>query len=151
VSRPAISGWHPIEGAGLPANGSTFHTCRCRPLNPLRVPDEKIERAAFSVENVNHSWLGVVGLAGAVGIAYFPAAWLGLALRAQVGLAIFWPAAGIATGVLIALGPATRLPVTIGVAVASMASSLLIGRSPWLAITFVFLNVGQVLLAACLV
>ena len=103
------------------------------------------------LDNLLQSWLGGVELAVSVGVAYFLAALLGLALRAQVGVAIFWPAAGIATGVLIALGPAARLPVTLGVAVASMASGLLIGRNPWLAFTFVFLNLGEILLTAWLV
>jgi len=107
--------------------------------------------ATFPFGDHYQSRLGAIGLALAVGLAYFMAARLGLALRAQVGVAIFWPAAGIATGVLIALGPTARLPVTVAVAVASMASGLLIGRSPWLVITFVFLNAGEVLLTAWLV
>jgi len=101
--------------------------------------------------NLTNSWLGAVALAVAIGIAYFLAAWLGLALRSQVGMAIFWPAAGIATGALIALGPAARLPVAVAVAIASIASSLLIGRNIWLAIAFVVLNAGEVLLTAWLV
>src|SRR6516165_1899736 len=120
-------------------------------LNALGSPEKKSQGAAFTLDNLLQSRLGAVELAVAVGVAYFLAARLGLALRAQVGVAIFWPAVGIATGVLIALGPAARLPVTIGVAVASMASGVLIGRSPWLAFTFVFLNLGEILLTAWLV
>ena len=119
-------------------------------LNALGSP-QKESPGAFPFDKLHQSWLGAVELAVSVGVAYFLAARLGLALRAQVGVAIFWPAAGIATGVLIALGPAARLPVTIGVAVASMASGLQIGRNPWLAFTFVFLNLGEILLTAWLV
>ena len=103
------------------------------------------------MDNLNHSWFGAVRLTVAIGIAYFLTARLGLALRAQVGVAIFWPAAGIATGALIALGPAARLPVAIAVVFASIASSLTVDRNPWFAITFVVLDVGDVLLTAWLV
>jgi integral membrane sensor domain MASE1 len=103
------------------------------------------------LDKLHQSWLGAVELAVAVGVAYFLAAQLGLALRAQVGVAIFWPAAGIATGVLIALGPAARLPVTIAVAFASIASSLTVDRNLWLAIAFGVLDVGEVLLPAWLI
>jgi PAS domain S-box-containing protein len=96
-------------------------------------------------------WAPALGTAGAVAIAYFLAARLGLVLRSQVVVAIFWPAAGIATGALIALGPAARLPVAIAVAFASIASSLTVDRNPWLAMTFVVLDLGDVLLPAWLV
>ena len=45
-------------------------------------------------------------LAALVAVAYFLAARLGLALLTKPeDVAVFWPAAGIATGILIALGP----------------------------------------------
>jgi PAS domain S-box-containing protein len=103
------------------------------------------------LDKLHRSWLGAVELALAVGVAYFLAARLGLALRAQVGVAIFWPAAGVATGVLIALGPAARLPVAIAVAFASIASSLTVNRNLWLAIAFGVLDVGEVLIPAWLI
>ena len=46
-------------------------------------------------------WVGSIGLAVAVGIAYFLAARLSLALLAD-GVAVFWPASGVAAGALIA-------------------------------------------------
>jgi hypothetical protein len=47
-----------------------------------------------------------------VGIAYLIAAQLSLALLAEPdGVALFWPAAGVSSGIPIALGPAVRLPV----------------------------------------
>jgi PAS domain S-box-containing protein len=103
------------------------------------------------VDNLNHSWFGAVRLTVAIGIAYFFVARLGLALRSQVGVAIFWPAAGIATGALIALGRPARLPVAIAVASASIASSLSVDRNPWLAITFGVLDMGEVLLPAWII
>jgi uncharacterized protein YcsI (UPF0317 family) len=48
------------------------------------------------------SSVGSIGLAVAIGIAYFVAAQLGLTLRAKPGgVAVFWPAAGVAIGALI--------------------------------------------------
>ena len=96
-------------------------------------------------------WCRAIGLTIAVGIACFLTARLGLTLRAEAGLPIFSPATGIAVGALIALGPKARLPIAVGTAVASVASSLAIGRSPWLALTLGFVNTGQALLTAWLI
>src|SRR5262245_39711635 len=71
-----------------------------------------------------------------VGVAYFLAAWLGLTLRSQAGVAVFCPAAGIAVGALIAARAHARLPIAVAVAVASAAAGLLAGRSPTLAVAF---------------
>ena len=50
--------------------------------------------------------LRAIGLAVAVGVAYFLVARLSLALLTKPDcVAVFWPAAGIASGTLIALGP----------------------------------------------
>jgi hypothetical protein len=87
------------------------------------------------------SWLGTVGLAVAVGIAYFMAARFGLALRAVTGTSIFWPAAGISVGALIVWGPTARVPVSAGVVVATAVSNLMIGRNAWLAAAFGLVNV----------
>jgi PAS domain S-box-containing protein len=112
---------------------------------------KKGQGTAFPFANLNHSWLGAVELAVAIGIAYFLAARLGLVLTSQAGLAFFWPAAGIATGTLIVLGPATRLPVAIAVTFASVACSLTVGRSIWVAIPFSLVNAGHPLITAWLI
>jgi integral membrane sensor domain MASE1 len=102
----------------------------------------------FPLGYLNRWWSRGVTLAVATGIAYFLAARLGLALRDEPGMAVFWPAAGIAVGALTALGPRTRVPVTVSVFFASAACSLMIGRNAWLSISFAFLNTGQPLLTA---
>jgi hypothetical protein len=72
-------------------------------------------RAALMLPSIR-----AIGLAIAVGIAYFVAAQLSLALLAEPdGVAVFWPAAGVSSGILIALGRAARLPVVSGVMVAT--------------------------------
>ena len=57
------------------------------------------------------SWMIQAGLALAVAVSYLLAARLSLALLTKPdGVAVFWPAAGIAAGTLIALGPGCRCP-----------------------------------------
>ena len=59
--------------------------------------------------------MGPIGLTIGVGVTYFFAAQLSLILLTKPdGVAVFWPAAGIASGTLIALGSGARLPVTLG-------------------------------------
>jgi len=97
-------------------------------------------------------WIGAIGLAVAVGIAYFFAARLSLALLAQPdGVALFWPAAGVSSGVLIALGRAARLPVASGVIVATLIANLMGDRNIWNATASALWNTGEALLAAWLI
>jgi PAS domain S-box-containing protein len=92
-----------------------------------------------------------------IGIAYFLASRFGMFLRDEPGgLAVFSPAAGIATGALIALGSAARLPVASAVVCATIACSLIecslmMGRSPWLAVPLSLANAGQPLITAWLI
>ena len=75
----------------------------------------------------NKSWRGWFAIIVTVGFAYFLTARLGLILRAKPGnVAVFWPAAGVAIGALIALGAKARLPVAVAVAIATIASKLII-------------------------
>ncbi len=93
-----------------------------------------------------------IGLAVAIGITYFLAARLSLALLTKPdGVAVFWPAAGVAAGVLIALGPSARLPVAAGAMAATIVANLLGDRSIWSAIVFALCNAGEALLVAGLI
>ncbi len=66
------------------------------PFNP--------QRRFLPSENALPSWAISVGLAVAVGTIYFLAARLSLALISRPdGVAVFWPAAGVSSGVLIGL------------------------------------------------
>ena len=121
------------------------------------VPHKKGQGATFPLDDLFHSWRGAVGLAVAIGVTYFLASRLGMVLRDEPeGLAVFSPAAGIATGVLIALGRGARIPVAVAVVSATIACSLIacslmMGRSPWLAIPFSLANAGQPLITAWLI
>jgi PAS domain S-box-containing protein len=112
------------------------------------VPYENVQ----SSDNLRNACRGTIGFAVAVGAAYFVAAQLGLALRAKPGaVAVFWPAAGIAVGALIALGPRTQLPVATAVFVATIASKLIVTGNLGLGITFGLVCVGQTLFTAGLI
>jgi hypothetical protein len=66
----------------------------------------------------------------AVAILFFLAARLSLSLVDKVdGVAVFWLAAGVASGFLVAFGPTMRWPVVIGVASATFAANLLGDRN----------------------
>ncbi len=94
-------------------------------------------------------WIGSIGLAVAVGIAYFLAARLSLALLTKPeGVAVFWPAAGVAAGVLIALGPRARWPVVVGTMAATIVANLFGDRNLWSAVLFALCNAGEAVLAA---
>lgn len=95
-------------------------------------------------------WVGSIGLAVAVGVAYFLAARLSLALLVD-GVAVFWPAAGVAAGVLIALGPRARLSVAVGTMAATIVANLLGDRSLWSTVVFALSNAGEAVLTAWLV
>src|SRR5215831_9591260 len=97
-------------------------------------------------------WVGSIGLAVAVGVAYFVAARLSLALLTKPeGVAVFWPAAGVSAGVLIALGTKARWPVVFGTMAATITANLLGDRSFWGAVLFALCNAGEAVLFAWLV
>ncbi|WP_084800807.1 MASE1 domain-containing protein [Bradyrhizobium sp. Tv2a-2] len=97
-------------------------------------------------------WAGSIGLTVAIGIVYFVAARLSLALLTQPeGVAVFWPAAGISAGVLIALGQSARWPVVIGTMIATIVANLLGDRNLWGAVLFALCNAAEAVLAAWLV
>jgi len=97
-------------------------------------------------------WVGSIGLAVAVGIVYFVAARLSLALLTKPeGVAVFWPAAGVSAGVLIALGSRARWPVVAGTMAATIAANLSGDRNIWSAVLFALCNAGEAVLTAWLI
>src|SRR5262245_15113912 len=91
-------------------------------------------------------WLAVV-----VGSLYILSAKLSLSLLTPTGVAVFWPAAGVAAGVLIAFGPRARWGVIIGTMVATIVANLLGDRNLWSSIVFALCNAGEAVLAAGLI
>ena len=97
-------------------------------------------------------WVGAAGLAVAIGVVYFVAARLSLALLTKPeGVAVFWPAAGVSVGVLIALGAEALWPVVVGTITATIVANLLGDRNLWGAVLFGFCNAGEAVLAAWLI
>jgi signal transduction histidine kinase len=71
------------------------------------------------------TWLRSIGIAAAVGVAYFLAAQLSNSFLITPETVIFWPAAGISSGLLISLWSIARWPVLAGVIIATAAANLL--------------------------
>ena len=113
---------------------------------------QQIRHRLVAAVDPRRGWPGACVLALAVGSAYFLSARLSLALLTKPdGVAVFWPASGVAAGVLIALGPAARWPVTAGAMVATIVANLLGDRTLPSSLAFALCNAGEALLAAGLV
>ena len=105
-----------------------------------------------AASDATRRWAGLVIQTAAIAIAYFLAARLSLLLLTKPdGVAVFWPAAGVAAGVLIALGPGARLPVAAGAMAATIAANLLGDRNLWSAVIFGLCNAGEALFIAALI
>src|SRR5215467_14787023 len=112
------------------------------------------------LENVSPwRWLASVRLAVAFFIAYFLAARLSLFLQTEPdGVAVFLPAAGVSSGILIALGRDVRWPiavvrwsVAVGVTAATVIANLTNDRTIWASSAFALCNAGEALLVAWLI
>ena len=118
----------------------------------LQNPRNQAQRRLLAFADPTWRGVSAIGFAVAVGIAYFLAARLSLSLLTKSdGVAVFWPAAGIAAGVLIAVGRGARWPVAIGAMAATIVANLLGDRTFAGAITFALCNAGEALLTAGLI
>jgi hypothetical protein len=86
-----------------------------------------------------------------VGSLYILSAKLSLSLLTPEGVAVFWPAAGVAAGVLIAFGPPARWGVVVGTMVGTIVVNLLGDRNLWSSIVFALCNAGEAVLTAWLI
>jgi len=96
-------------------------------------------------------WLSAILLAVAVASIYLLSARLSLALLTPDGVAVFWPAAGVAAGTLIAIGPSARWPVVAGTMAATIVANLMGDRTLAGSIVFAVCNAGEAVLAAWLI
>ncbi|MGA8997449.1 MAG: MASE1 domain-containing protein, partial [Pseudolabrys sp.] len=118
----------------------------------MQYVSEQVEGKLPATSHPSQQWAQLIGLSVLVGIAYFLAARLSLLLLTKPdGVAVFWPASGVAAGVLIAVGPRARLPVAAGAAVATIVANLLGDRTLMGAIIFALCNAGEALLAGWLI
>lgn len=96
-----------------------------------------------------NSWLTRLLVFASVGVLYFLAGWLGLLLlRQPEGIAVFWPASGLAAGVLLVLGKSARLPVALAVIVATAVANLQSRSSLGAIVVFSLCNALECLLFA---
>lgn len=117
----------------------------------LQGPSEQVPRQT-PAEDLAQPWSRQVGVAVGVAFVYFLAAQLSLGLLTKPdGVAVFWPAAGISSGVLIALGPGARLPVALGAIAATIIANLMGDRTLWAATADAVCNALEALLTAWLI
>src|SRR5208283_837666 len=113
---------------------------------------KQFEHKLLAFADPSQRWVSSIVLAIALGVAYFLAARLSLALLTKPdGVAVFWPAAGVAAGVLIAIGPRARWPVVAGAMAATIVANLLGDRSIWSATVFAVCNAGEAVIVAGLI
>jgi PAS domain S-box-containing protein len=94
---------------------------------------------------------GAVAWALGIAAAYFLAALLGLAMRIQPSdVAVFWPAAGVAAGILVVAGRRAYSALIIGVVVGTVAANLLSDRNLLTSILKGLCNAGESILVAWL-
>src|SRR5215468_3466825 len=111
----------------------------------------QIERQIFTGCASEKSWRHAIGLAVVTAVSYFLAARAGLTLLKPEGVAVMWPALGLAVGGLIALGSDARAPVATGICVGIIAARLRAGGDIWLAIALGLCNTGGAVLTARLI
>src|SRR6516225_7974302 len=114
--------------------------------------DSLIGGQQLPAEEITRQWAKGIGLAAAVGLAYFIAADFSVRLLVEPeGVAVFWPAAGISSGILIAFGPFVRWPVLVGVTAATIATHLIIRDPLWAGVALGLCNAAEALITAGLI
>jgi PAS domain S-box-containing protein len=91
-------------------------------------------------------WLTIVVLC-----FYVLAAKMSLALLTPDGVAVFWPAAGVAAGTLVAIGASARWAVVVATIAATIIANLMGDRNLSGAVTFAICNAVEAVLVAALV
>src|SRR5262249_563784 len=105
-----------------------------------------------TADNLTQRWVESIGLTAAIGLAYFLTAKFSVRLILEPsGVAVFWPAAGISSGLLIALGPRARWPVLIGVVAATITTHLIIDDPFWAGVALGLCNGAEALIAGGLI
>jgi PAS domain S-box-containing protein len=97
-------------------------------------------------------WIAALGAAGGVAVTYYLAARLGLALLSTPSdVAVFWPASGIAAGILIAANRRVWPAMVVGVILGTVAANLMSDRHIWTSLFKGFCNAGEAVLVAGLI
>ena len=111
----------------------------------------KFDRYLLPATGTAGTGMATLGAAGGIAVAYFLAAQLGLSLLATPSdVAVFWPASGLAAGILIAAGRRAGLASVLGIVLGTVAANLLSDRSLSTSILKGFCNAGEAILVAWL-
>jgi PAS domain S-box-containing protein len=98
-----------------------------------------------------NAWIATLGAASVIALVYFLAAEVGLAFLANPSdVAVFWPASGIAVGILVAAGRRAGMALVVGVVVGTVASNLTSDRSLLTSVLKGLCNAGESVLVAWL-
>src|SRR5262245_19326740 len=153
--RPRLRTIHPQD---LPILRRQVERAVDRPAAPTRegIPMSDMKRREFitlrsDAADPAWGWMSLSWLAVVIGCLYILSARLSLALLTPDGVAVFWPAAGVAAGALIAFGPRARWAVVAGTMVATIVANLLGDRNLLSSMVFAVCNAGEALLAAALI
>jgi PAS domain S-box-containing protein len=105
----------------------------------------------FAFPADGRAWISAGGWGAAIGVAYFLASRLGLSLLVPpIDLAVFWPASGIAVGILMTFGRRALPALAIGVMAGTLASNLLSDRTLGTAILKGLFNLSEPIIVAWL-
>jgi len=116
-------------------------------LKALDTPDGASDSAGVAA-----GWIAPLGTAAGVAVAYYLAARLGLILlAAPCDVAVFWPASGMAVGILILSHRRSWAAIAIGILAGTVAANLISDRSVWTSLLLGFCNAGGALCVASLI
>src|SRR5215467_9978484 len=110
------------------------------------------QREQPAAHDVTRQWASHIGFAAAIGFGYFLAADFSVRLLVEPeGVAVFWPAAGISSGILIAFGLPAGWPALAGVVAATLATHLIISDPLWAGVALGLCNGAEALVIAGLI
>ncbi|SED25823.1 MASE1 protein [Rhizobiales bacterium GAS191] len=104
-----------------------------------------------AADHLTRRWAAGIGFAAAIGSAYSLVAYVSGLLVVPEGVAVFWPAAGISSGILIAVGSLARWPVAAGVTVGTLAMHLIQGDPLPVGAALGLCNAAEALIVAGLI
>lgn len=112
---------------------------------------ERDQRSGSNAAHVDRRWSDSVLLAVAFGLIYFAAGELSAQLRTVGFVTVFWPPVGIASGLLIALGPRARWPIVVAVIASKTAVGFLLHETYRLTAVTTASELAQLLITAGLI
>ena len=110
------------------------------------------KRHHFANAHVATGSIAVLGAAAGAAVAYYLAARLGLALLSTPSdVAVFWPASGLAAGILILSNRRWWPAIAIGIVAGTVAANLISDRNVWTSLLKGYCNAGEAYLVAALI